>query len=54
MIHDHIPLMCRVFDCRRLYLQFTRHERRSMVSKGMLSQEILDAGKARLSMLERQ
>lgn len=50
-IYDRIPLMCRVFDCRRWFQKFTRHERRSMVRKGLLSQEILDAGRSRLPSL---
>ena len=51
-IYDRIPLMCRVFDCRRWYLKFTRRERRSMTAKGMLSKDIMDAGRARLPSLD--
>jgi Fe-S-cluster containining protein len=50
-IYDRIPLMCRVFDCRRWYQQFTRQERRSMVAKGMMPKNILEAGRVRIGSL---
>jgi Fe-S-cluster containining protein len=50
-IYDRIPLMCRVFDCRRWYLKFTRHERRSLLARGMISRDIMEAGRSRLASL---
>jgi hypothetical protein len=42
-----------VFDCRRLYLSISdRAERRRVLKTGMVSKDVLDAGKARLATLE--
>lgn len=50
-IHDRAPTICREFDCRRQFLQFTRQERRRLVADGLMSREVFAAGRARLGML---
>lgn len=50
-IHDRAPVVCAVFDCRKQYLSMTRVERRRRIAMGLLSKEIMDAGRARLGSL---
>lgn len=50
-IHDRAPVICRTFDCRRLFLSKTRKERRAMVKSGMASAEVFTAGRKRLASL---
>jgi hypothetical protein len=53
MIHGHAPAICRVFDCRRYFLQFPdRPSRRRAVRVGTADPFILQAGSARLKTLE--
>ena len=52
-IHARRPSMCREFDCRRFYLGFTdRAERRRLIKQGIISKEVIDAGRARLDTLK--
>ena len=54
-IHSRRPAMCREFDCRRFYLGFKdRSERRRMVKSGMVSKEVIDAGRQRLGTLKKE
>lgn len=54
-IYDRRPLICREFDCRRFYLkiveQTSRQERKKFVKNGLLSNEVLRAGRQRLDSL---
>lgn len=50
-IYDRRPALCRAFDCRRFFLQHSRVDRRIGVKKGLLSAEVLEAGRARLASL---
>lgn len=51
-IHERRPSMCREFDCRRFFLGFKdRAERRRAVRSGMISNDVLKAGQARLHTL---
>lgn len=51
-IHDRAPTICREFDCRRFFLGFSRTERRMMVSKGIMTKVVFDAGRARVHTLD--
>ena len=50
-IHDRAPAICKEFDCRRMFLKFSRTERRRLVKTGLFSQDVFDAGRARLDSL---
>jgi Fe-S-cluster containining protein len=50
-IHDRAPAICREFDCRRNYLQFSRAERKQLIRAGLMSKEVFAAGRARLDSL---
>lgn len=50
-IHTRAPAICREFDCRRLYLKFSRAERKLLVRTGMFSKDVFDAGRERLDTL---
>jgi len=52
-IHERAPFICRIFDCRRWFLSRTRRERRMMVKAGVADAAIFEAGRKRLSSLER-
>jgi uncharacterized protein len=49
-IHDRAPAICRVFD--RRHLSRTRAERLAMVKSGLVSNEVLSAGRKRLKTLD--
>jgi uncharacterized protein len=51
-IHDRAPVICREFDCRRMYLSVPRAERRRLISAGVLDKEVLEAGRKRVHTLE--
>lgn len=51
-IHERAPTVCRVFDCRRWYLNHDRAARRRMARHGGVGAEIIDAGRARVDTLE--
>lgn len=56
-IHDRAPAICREFDCRKLYLKFSRiprAARRRIIRQGLLTADVLDAGKARLATLKEE
>jgi len=44
-IHDRAPVICRIFDCRRLVRSHTRQEIRRMVSSGLLDRNIVEQGR---------
>ena len=47
-IHERAPAICREFDCRDLWRRLgSRAERRRMVAAGMVSKDVLDAGRER-------
>lgn len=54
-IYERRPAICREFDCRRFYLklveQTSRGERKRMIRNGLISNEILAAGRKRLGSL---
>ena len=50
-IWDRAPYMCKIFDCRRFYLRFTKAERRELDRMGM-DQSVIRAGRKRLASLE--
>lgn len=49
-IHDRAPVICREFDCRRLFLRLSRAQRR--VLSRTMGRDVLAAGRARLQSLE--
>ena len=52
-IHDRVPMMCKRFDCRDMVKGFgSRQQRRAAIRDGRLSQDIHDAGMARMDTLE--
>lgn len=50
-IHDHAPLICREFDCRRLYLKVPRAERKALIRTGLGDKKVFDRGRELLSTL---
>ena len=50
-VYEHRPAMCRAFDCRDMFRSLSRAQRRRMVRDGTGSEEIFDAGRARLHTL---
>lgn len=50
-IWHRAPAICREFDCRRMFLKFSRIERKRLVKTGLFSKEVFDAGRARLASL---
>ena len=51
-IHDRAPAICRAFDCREMFLSKSRPERLAMVKSGMVSNEVLSAGRKRFKTLD--
>ena len=55
-IHDRAPALCRKFDCRKFYLklveQTTRPERRRLIRKGLISNQLLLEGRKRVATLK--
>lgn len=51
-IYDRAPTICREFDCRRMFLLLDRATRRMSIRKGLMSKEVLDAGRKRLHTLK--
>ena len=52
-IHDRAPAICREYDCRRNFLQFSRNERRHFVKIGLMSKEKFAEGRRRLHTLSK-
>ena len=50
-IWNRAPALCQSFDCRLNYLKYTRHMRKQLTKKGLLSKAVLDAGRERLATL---
>lgn len=50
-IWDRAPNICKVFDCRKWFLKFTRAERRKLLATGHLDKEVTKAGAARVDTL---
>lgn len=50
-IHDHAPVVCREFDCRRWYLSIPRAERRRREKAGVTTKEVMKAGMLRAKTL---
>lgn len=48
-IYEKRPEMCRVFDCRKMFLETTRTERRHLTKTGVADKRIFEAGRARSS-----
>lgn len=46
-IHERAPVVCREFDCRKLYQSMTRAQRRELVATGFVSRQVLEAGRVR-------
>lgn len=51
-IHGRAPLICRQFDCRKLFRLLSRADRKRMVRAGMADQNVFDAGRERLHTLK--
>jgi Fe-S-cluster containining protein len=50
-IWDRAPNICKMFDCRKWFLKFTRAERRKLLAQGHLDREVTRAGAARVDTL---
>ena len=50
-IHERSPVICREYDCRRQYLQFSRAERKKLIARGLMDKAKFDAGRKRLDTL---
>lgn len=50
-IWDRAPAMCRQFDCRKMFMRFTRAERRQF--RNVLDNDVMRAGRERLHTLPR-
>jgi hypothetical protein len=50
-IHDHAPVMCQAFDCRRWFLKFDAATRRKMILEDPDTKGVLEAGRQRLHTL---
>ncbi len=50
-IYEKRPVICKTFDCRRMYLGFTKAERLKMLKMGWIDKEKIEAGKKRLNTL---
>lgn len=50
-IHGRAPVTCREFDCRHLFLDLPRSERRAGMSSNSVHREVLRAGRTRLGTL---
>jgi Fe-S-cluster containining protein len=50
-IHDRAPVICREFDCRRMFKMLSRKERRRAIKIGFMDQEVLAAGRERVHTL---
>jgi hypothetical protein len=46
------PRVCRGFDCRKVFLLYTKDERRELVDKGYFKKAVLQAGRNRAATLE--
>lgn len=44
-IHERVPYACRAFDCRKLFSEHTRKERREMMDGGMADRLIMARGR---------
>jgi len=44
-IYDNRSIICREFDCRKMYLRFTKSTREHMVRNKIADKQIFDAGK---------
>jgi len=53
-IHGRAPAICREFDCRKFFLRAgDRAQRRQYVKQGVITKELLEAGRKRLHTLDR-
>lgn len=50
-IHDRAPAICREYDCRKMFLRFTRPERKRLIKAGLCDKSKFDAGRDRLHTL---
>ncbi len=50
-IHDRAPATCRSFDCRLLYVDLPRSERRRGKATSDVNRDVLEAGRIRLGTL---
>jgi Fe-S-cluster containining protein len=51
-IYDKRPTICRVYDCRRMYLRLGNHaDRKQAVRDGLVDKSVLRAARARLHTL---
>lgn len=48
-IYDRRPVVCRGFDCRRLFLSQSRDERRQWIKDRMVSRDVYAAARKRLN-----
>lgn len=53
-IHGRAPVICRTFDCRRLYLRFSSAQRKQMIRAGQADAAVFEAGRKRLRTLDGQ
>ena len=50
-IHGSAPIMCRAFDCRRLFLKLKANGTAGELRRALAADEVLRAGKARVGSL---
>lgn len=51
-IHERRPVICRVFDCRKIVRDWgNRRERQAALKSGLLSRDVYEAGQRRLHTL---
>jgi hypothetical protein len=50
-IHDHAPVLCQVFDCRRWFQKFDAATRRKMILSDPGHKRVFEAGRQRLHTL---
>jgi hypothetical protein len=53
-IWERAPAICREFDCRGLFVRYSRAQRRDLRRRGLLTEDILNAGRERLNTLRRE
>lgn len=52
MIWDRAPAICREFDCRKLFMELGKRERKAFVKAGLFGSDVIEAGRSRLHTLK--
>jgi hypothetical protein len=53
-IWERAPAICREFDCRGLFVRYTRGQRRDLLRRGLLTEDVIAAGRERQHTLGRE